>query len=218
MYCCSFASAICHVTWFGCEFSASRVRTWLVGKSVKVVLRDLPISPEESAHFHILHHAENTHYTHQVSLLGPKRSDGLALAPRIQDHMGHVSRVDASESRHWYHSQTCPDRESQWIWVNLSESKSSLKNFGWNLAGSSGRQFAPLRVGSFDGDLPALQWKLLYMDVGIYLSHLKQIKRLVCRCLVECYTFAFPDRSGCHLMLKAVDGHSWTSIIGHEPP
>ena len=34
--------------------------------------------------------------THQVSLLGPKRSDGLALAPRIQD--SHV-RVD-SESRH----------------------------------------------------------------------------------------------------------------------
>ena len=49
---------------------------------------------------HILHDAEKTHYTHQVSLLGPKRSDGLALAPRIQDHMGHVSRVDSSELWH----------------------------------------------------------------------------------------------------------------------
>lgn len=39
--------------------------------------------------------------------------------------------------------------ESEWTQVFIEE-------FWCWLAGSSGRQFAPLRVGSFDGDLPAL--------------------------------------------------------------
>lgn len=123
---------------------------------------------------HILHDAEKTHYTHQVSLLGPKRSDGLALAPRIQDHMGHVSRVDSSELWHWYHSQTCPDRESQWIWVNPSLHWRILDETWQDLLVDSLRhsELVPLMVTS----LPSSGSFSDSMDtVGIGL-HLKQIQ------------------------------------------